>query len=65
MKQEVWWVQSLMKVYYELLYLIKHSTVMKCMYLQLSRSYTDCLAFELSKLRFRGHNLFDGYFTIG
>ena len=28
---------------------------MTCMYLQHSRSYIDCLAFELSKLRFKGN----------
>ena len=28
---------------------------------QHSRSHLDCLAFELPKLRFRGHNLFDDF----
>ena len=34
---------------------------MTCMHLQHSTSYIDCLSFELSKLRFRGHNIFDGF----
>ena len=30
---------------------------MTCMHLQHCRSYIDCFTFELSKLRFRGHNI--------
>ena len=44
---------------------ILYSTRMTCMLLQYSRSYIDCLAFELLKLRFREHNVFDGLFKIG
>ena len=35
---------------------------MTCMHLQHSRSHLDRLAFELSKLRFRRHNLLDKCF---
>ena len=36
---------------------------MTCMNLQHSRSYNYTLfGFKLSKLEFRGHNLFDGFF---
>ena len=40
-------------------------TRMTCMQLQHSRCYIDRLAFKLSKLRFRGHSLFDGLIKIG
>ena len=64
MKKDVWWVQSIMK--YELLYFIKHKNDMYAL-AALQKPYIDCLAFALSKLRFRGHNynLFEGLFKVG
>ena len=47
MKKEVWWLQSLMKVWDDMR--------------APAAVAIGCLAFELSKLRFRGHNLFDGF----
>ena len=44
---------------------ILQSTRMTWIHLQHSRSHLDSLAFELSKLRFRGHNLFDEFSKIG
>ena len=47
MKQEVWWVQSLMTVRVIILYSMKYKNDMHA-----PASHLDCLAFELSKLRF-------------
>ena len=60
MKQEVWWVQSLMTGKYWLLYHLKHKNDMRARAaLQTEAIAVDC--FELSNLRFKGLNLFDAW----
>ena len=65
MKQEVWWMQSLMTGKYWLLYhLIKHKNDMRThAALQTEAIAVDC--FELSNLRFKGLNLFDAWIFKG
>ena len=67
MKKEVWWVQPLLKVWVEM-----HALVAQIVYSTwVGYTIYACstpeamavgrLVFELSKLMFRGHNLFDGF----
>ena len=51
---------SLMKVW-----VTKHKNDMYACTCSTPSSYIDCLAFELSKFKIRGHNVFDGFFKIG
>ena len=61
MTQNVWWVQSLMKVRMGC-----YISRMTYMHMQYSRSYSYRLfGFELSILRFEGHDLFDEFFENG
>ena len=55
MKQEVWQVQSLMKVWLQ--YFTKHKNDMHAP-AALQRLAIGCLVFELSKLKFRAYNYF-------
>ena len=52
MRQEIWWVQSLMKLCVVIFYIQRAR--MTCMHLQHSKSYIGFMAFEISKVRFRG-----------
>ena len=56
MNQEVWWVQSLMTVL-----VIAFYKVQECTCSTPEDIILDCLAFELSKLRFQGHNLLNEF----